>query len=371
MRPKQEGQIYSRVYEERPEYADYDSEKKFEALQGIIMTRLQQHPNAICSYSGGSDSDIMLDLLERTRAMIPGHFAPIKYVFFNTGLEMEATKRHVREVAEKYGVEIIQARPKKNIVIATRDSGIPFLAKIVSNAMEYAQKYNVPFEIKEEYDAAEDKQAKFLELCERYPGAKRAVTFLCCCNNSGEPRPEIQLVIGSNKYLYEYMRDNPPAFRMSAKCCDYCKKQLAHRMQKGYEMVITGERRDEGGMRSVPKVFDDPSETMCFYTQGDQYRFRPLFFVSDKDKDWYKRRYGIRYSDAYEVYGLKRTGCCGCSISAKAIQDLEKIRPYEPNLVKAAWKVFGDSYRYRQGYNEYKAKMRQKESGQMSFFDEE
>lgn len=43
-------------------------------------------------------------------------------------------------------------------------------------------------------------------------------------------------------------------------------------------------------------------------------------------------------------------------ISAKAVEDLEKIRPYEPNLVKAAWNVFGDSYRYRQQYNEYKKK---------------
>ena len=56
MNAKKEGEFRSRVYEERPEYADYDSERKFEAIQGIIMTRLLQHPNAICSYSGGSDS---------------------------------------------------------------------------------------------------------------------------------------------------------------------------------------------------------------------------------------------------------------------------------------------------------------------------
>jgi hypothetical protein len=77
--------------------------------------------------------------------------------------------------------------------------------------------------------------------------------------------------------------------------------------------------------------------------------------VSDADKQWYKEYHNLRYSDAYEVYGLKRTGCCGCSISASAAEDLEKIRPYEPNLVKAAWNVFGDSYIYRQQYNAYKA----------------
>ena len=57
----------------------------------------------------------------------------------------------------------------------------------------------------------------------------------------------------------------------------------------------------------------------------------------------------------------------------KATEDLEKIRPYEPNLVKAAWNVFGDSYRYRQQYNEYKAKRRadekaKKEAEQLTLF---
>ena len=101
--------------------------------------------------------------------------------------------------------------------------------------------------------------------------------------------------------------------------------------------------------------------SMCFFETADgKYRLRPLFYVSDADKQWYKDYYGIRYSDAYEVYGLTRTGCCGCSISARAADDLEKIWPFEPNLVKAAWNVFGDSYRYRQQYNEYKA-LRQSE----------
>ena len=111
----------SRVYTNRPDYADLDSLAKFQAIQGIIITRLKQHPNAICSYSGGSDSDIMIDLIERTRNYFNtacGHEAlkPVKYVFFNTGLEMKATKDHVKATAEKYGVEIEECRPKINIV---------------------------------------------------------------------------------------------------------------------------------------------------------------------------------------------------------------------------------------------------------------
>ena len=48
-------------------------------------------------------------------------------------------------------------------------------------------------------------------------------------------------------------------------------------------------------------------------------------------------------------------------MSARAAADLELIRPYEPNVVKAAWAIFGDSYRYRAKYNEYKVMRREME----------
>lgn len=111
------------------------------------------------------------------------------------------------------------------------------------------------------------------------------------------------------------------------------------------------------------------NKTMCFTETADgSYRLRPLYYVSDTDKAWYKDYFGIRYSDAYEVYGLKRTGCCGCPISYRAVDDLELIGRFEPNITKAAWNIFGDSYRYRQQYNAYKAQRMEDEDqvpGQM------
>lgn len=366
----------SRVYTNRPDYANLDSPAKFQAIQGIIATRLRQHPKAICSYSGGADSDILIDIIERTRKMFSDGYLPaVKYVFFNTGLEMKATKDHVKSTAEKYCVEIEEVRPKVNIVKATRDHGIPFISKIMSQGLEGWQKKGIPLSIADEYNQAEDKAAKRKELKERYPKCESLINFLCCCNSAGEPRPNIQLVINSSKYMIDFIKECPPDFRISAKCCDYCKKQVAHRVQKPYEMIITGERRDEGGMRSVPRSEQwSETNTMCFSETSDgKYRFRPLYYVSDKDKAWYKEHYDIRYSDAYEVYGLTRTGCCGCSISYKAVDDLEKIRPYEPNVVKAAYNLFGKSYEYRRMYNEYKAKRMAEEKrgkqSQLTLFD--
>jgi 3'-phosphoadenosine 5'-phosphosulfate sulfotransferase (PAPS reductase)/FAD synthetase len=353
----------SRVYTDRPAYADFDAPHKFEAIKSIIARRLTEYPNAICSYSGGSDSDIMLHLIETVRKTFDW-IPPMHYCFFNTGLEMDAIKRHVREMAELYGVTITEHRPKKGIVQSTREHGLPFISKIVSSGLEGTQRKNIPLSIAEEYANAEDKAAKHKELCERYPKSKSTINFLCGCNSAGEPRPDIQLVIGSSKYLLDFIIENPIPFFVSNKCCIDCKKKLAHSVQKSFDMIITGERRAEGGFRSVPR---EDNTTLCFTEMADgKYRLRPLFYVTDADKQWYKDRHGIRYSDAYEVYGLTRTGCCGCSISAKAVEDLEKIRPFEPNLVKAAWNVFGDSYRYRQRYNEYKALRRSKEKRERS-----
>lgn len=350
-------QFKSKVYTDRPPYADFDAPAKFTAIQSIIAKRLVQHPNAICSYSGGSDSDIMIDLIEKTRNLF--ELPPIKYVFFNTGLEMRATKEHVKFVAQKYGVEIEEVRPKIGIVQASRKYGIPFVSKIMSAGLSDFQTKNVPLSIAEEYDSAEDKIAKRKELKERYPKCESLINFLCCCNSAGEPRPNIQLVINSSKHMRDFINEFPPDFKISAKCCDYCKKQVAHKVQKGYEMIITGERRAEGGMRSVPRK---DNTSLCFTeTSSGQYRLRPLYYVSDEDKAWYKERYKLKYSDAYEIYGMKRTGCCGCPISYRAVDDLELIRPFEPNLVKAAYNVFGKSYEYRKKYNDYKERRKQEE----------
>lgn len=356
----------SRVYTQRPAYADFEPAAKFEAIKSIIARRLTEHPKAICSYSGGSDSDIMLDLIEETRRLFG--LPPVAYAFFNTGLEMKATKDHVRQQAERYGVEIAEYRPKVGIVQAVRKCGVPFMSKIVSGRLEIWQHKNIPLSIADEFRDSEDKKAKRAELKCRYPQNEKLINFLCSCDTRGVEQLNTQLVISSKRYLLEFLKEFPPDFRISAKCCDYCKKQVAHEIEKAFDMAITGERFAEGGVRASPGKED--SSHICFSEMSDgKFRLKPLYYVSDKDKAWYKERHGIRYSDAYEVYGLTRTGCCGCPISYKAVEDLERIRPYEPNVVKAAWNIFGASYLYRQKYNEYKAerdRMKKEVDGQIT-----
>ena len=220
MRKPAAGEYRSAVYTNRPDYADFDAPHKFLAIESIIARRLIEHPNAICSYSAGSDSDIMIDAIERVRKCYS--LPPVRYVFFNTGLEMQATKDHVKATAERYGVEIETVRPKIGIVTAVRRYGVPFVSKIMSGGLSEWQKKGIPLDIADEYANAEDKAAKRRELRERYPKCESLINFLCCCNAEGEPRPNIQLVINSSKYMLDFIRENPPKFRISAKCCDWC-----------------------------------------------------------------------------------------------------------------------------------------------------
>jgi hypothetical protein len=164
----------------------------------------------------------MLHLIETVRKTF--RLPPVQYCFFHTGLEMAATKRHVREMENLYGVTISEHRPEKNIVLATREHGLPFISKIVSTGLEGIQKKNIPLSIAAEYANAEDKTAKRAELKERYPKCESTINFLCGCNSAGEPRPDIQLVINSSKHLLDFIIDNPPSFKISSKCCDCCKK---------------------------------------------------------------------------------------------------------------------------------------------------
>ena len=71
---------------------------------------LNSYKNPVCSVSGGSDSDVMLDLLERVRGN-----RNVTYVFFNTGIEYRATLRHLDDLESKYGIEIVRRKAKKPV----------------------------------------------------------------------------------------------------------------------------------------------------------------------------------------------------------------------------------------------------------------
>lgn len=73
-----------------------DSAMKCEAV-------FSNHERAVVSVSGGADSDVVIDIVERVSGKSP---ISLTYVWFDTGLEYKATKEHLRFLESKYGIRI-------------------------------------------------------------------------------------------------------------------------------------------------------------------------------------------------------------------------------------------------------------------------
>jgi 3'-phosphoadenosine 5'-phosphosulfate sulfotransferase (PAPS reductase)/FAD synthetase len=308
------------------------------------------HEKAIVSVSGGADSDVVIDILERVSKNTP---IDLTYIWFNTGLEYNATKRHLRYLEDRYGVKIQRERAIKPIPKTNIENGQPFLNKYVSEQITRLQRHGFhwgpePFE----------------ELWAMYPQCKASLRWWTndFMREHGTNSPT-RYDIARNKFLREFMLENPPTFKVGSKCCKYAKKDVLKHYLKGkdYDLIINGVRRSEGGIRSTAykQCFDQANKTYGIDV------YRPIFWFVKQDRQFYEEKFGIRHSDCYEVYGLDRTGCVGCPFGRYFEHEIEACESYEPNLAKAVKNIFRDSYEYTRQFHEFREEMRARESGQM------
>lgn len=296
------------------------------------------HPVIMASISGGADSDIMLDMLER----IGYPLSEMHYVFFDTGIEFQATKRHLDYLEEKYGISIERHKAKLPVPLGVKKYGVPFLSKQVSQYISRLQKHGFKWE-----------DRPFEELYAEYPRCKAALRWWC--NRWGERK---KTNISNNRWLKEFMVLNPPDFPISDGCCSGAKKNTAKGIEKEINPDLTcqGVRKAEGGARSTvfTTCFD---ETSC----GEADRLRPIFWFKKEDKAAYEIAFQIVHSECYTKYGLDRTGCACCPFGKHFERELEAARLYEPNLYKAAIHIFNKSYEYTRKYREFVKKMNAEE----------
>ena len=295
-----------------------------------VATKIRDYKKILVSVSGGADSDVVVDMLCRF-----GDKNKIDFVYFDTGLEYQATKDQIKFLEEKYGITIQVLRPKIPIPLSCKKYGQPFISKRVSEMIGRLQRAGFKWE-DEPMDI----------LLKKYLNCKSGIRWWC--NDFGE---KSMFNIDYNKKLKEFMVANPPTFLIDNKCCNHAKKNLVHdKLKEGYDLNVTGVRKAEGGIRS--SVY-----TSCFDTNGDTYdNFRPIFWFSDADKKEYENMFGATHSKCYTEYGLKRTGCCGCPFGRKFEFELEVIKNYEPKFYNAVNNVFKDSYEYTRAYREFKNK---------------
>ena len=281
------------------------------------------YKKVLCTVSGGSDSDIVLDLLTKC-----DNNKIVQYFYFDTGLEYEATKEHIKYLQDKYNIVITTLKPKMSIPLVVKKYGQPFLSKMVSENIQRLQKHEFKWENK-----------PYEELVKDYPNCKSALQWWC-----NSRKNNVLLGITRNKGLKEFMINNNPKFNISNKCCKYAKKDiLKDLLKQGYDLNISGIRRSEGGARST-------AYKSCFDTQDNYDNYRPIFWFTDNDKLEYRKLFNVNNSKCYTLYGLKRTGCVGCPFSKNYKEELEIVKKYEPKLYKAVINLFKDSYEYLNKY---------------------
>lgn len=265
----------------------------------------------------------------------------VDYVWFDTGLEYQATKEHLKYLEEKYNIKIRKYKAIKPIPTTCKQHGQPFISKNVSEMINRLQRYNFQWE-DESLEVLLQKYCKWNEKKKDWIGCKGALMWWCNANKS------IQFNIDYNKHLKEFIIHNPPQFKISSKCCKYAKKDVLHRLLKEekYDLNIFGIRKAEGGIRST-------SYKSCFDDSEECDNYRPLFWYLNSDKEDYENGYGITHSKCYSEYGLKRTGCAGCPFGRNMEDELTIIAKYEPKLYKAVNNIFGKSYQYTRAYREY------------------
>lgn len=308
-----------------------DNIKNLTVGKALITTYHKINDNSynkiLCSISGGSDSDIILDMVYKMDTN-----NKVEYVFFDTGLEYSATKEHINYLQEKYKIEIKTIRPKVPIPISCKLYGQPFLNKHVSEMINRLQIHNFKWEDK-----------TFDELIMQYPKCKSALEWWT------NTKPSKAHNISNNKLLKEFIIENNPPFLISQKCCKYAKKELSKELIKSgkYQLEITGIRKAEGGVRAS-------AYKSCFDNKNEIDKFRPIFWFNDDDKLYYRKLFNVSNSKCYSSYGLKRTGCCGCPFGRDYENELHVLNKYEPKLYKATINIFSDSYYYTKLYKEFK-----------------
>lgn len=290
-----------------------------------------KYKTILVSVSGGSDSDVVIDICERVRER-----DNLKYIWFDTGIEYKATKEHIKYLEKKYGIEIIRFNPIKTIPKSCREFGQPFISKYVSEQIMRLQRHGFQWE-DEPYE----------DLIQRYPKCTSALRWWGSVNTAPGYKSS-WFSIDRHRFLKDFIIQNPPQFNISTKCCTYAKKNVAHQAYKEYgcDLDIIGVRKAEGGVRAT-------NYHNCF-SEGDICdHYRPIFWYKDADKAEYDKYFHIEHSRCYSEYGFKRTGCVGCPFNKHIIDELKTIEEYEPGLYKAVSVVFKDSYEYTKKYRDF------------------
>lgn len=339
----------------RPENLEF-VERIQSAIRKLHANLMFRSEVALVSLSGGSDSDVVLDMVQALEPEKNYPDANLHYVWFDTGLEYTATKEHLSYLEEKYNISIERIRAKTPVPVGCKNYGQPFMSKQISQFISRLQAHGFKWE-DEPFDV----------LYARYPNCKAALRWWCNAWGAGS-----MTNIEKCRLLKEFMIEKPPGFLISDGCCKGAKKDVAHDYihQIKATINIVGVRKAEGGVRATAynSCFSEPS------SKSEAAQFRPIFYLTDKDKELYCKMRKVTHSDLYEKHGFKRTGCACCPFGSRFEQELDVAEQIDPGLATAAKRIFAQAYEYTRAYRTFKAEydtIKKSDPNQISLWPDE
>lgn len=173
-------------------FPDYDPKTRVDVLHTCIKMNnyFREHDHIAISVSGGSDSDCIVHLVCK---YFPEYLEKCKFVFVNTGLEYDATKRHLCDLKKRYGIEIDEIRGR-SVVTVVREYGIPIISKIKSTFIS--------------------------DYVRGLPYAERVIFY------DKEKSYNAMKFSENQRILVKHIKEN--GIKVSSKCCDYSKKKPIH-----------------------------------------------------------------------------------------------------------------------------------------------
>ncbi|MGL5798223.1 MAG: phosphoadenosine phosphosulfate reductase family protein [Cetobacterium sp.] len=230
------------------------------------------------SYSGGKDSEVLVDICRRL-------YPDIKIAFVNTGVELpETVKQVLKRKKEGYNIDVIT--PKKRFKDIISEYGYPVISK---EQASYIYDYN---------------NTKNEEL---------KLKRLNGINGSWKISEKWKFLINAD-------------FKISDKCCNWLKKEPVKRYEKNTNRkVITGMMASESSKRLSGYL-----KTGCNSFTSTRPMSNPLGFWLESDIWDYIKTFNLEISKEYTEHGCTRTGCSGCLFG----QHLEYKRTGTHNILR-------------------------------------
>ena len=343
-----------------------------EAIAIAIINKAMEmcSQKAAVAFSGGKDSEVVCDLIERH---CPEHFVNIHCIFGNTGIEFPESLKFAR----KYGKEHFGERFHETELEKLEEDELryDFAQELVQrledeNALEEILKPDGKLKGQKALIDAALRRGYVLDRSNCFfKGHKK--TFMYCVEQYGAPllgkasskldahRINIECFLKYSKTstddeklkeYYEILRN----CKFSQHCCKLLKKDPSERLQAelGVDVIFKGLMASESHNRMTSfatrgHIFEShrPHLNTPFY------HVNPLGLWTDDDVWGYIHKYNLEYSPLYDIsfvddsgkkQYIKRNGCVWCGTDIQfANNHLATLRQTHPKLYEACMDKMG------------------------------